>query len=301
MRKLFISVLFSVSCTGLFGQKENCEFKNHPYPVLSDSLKRVFENNLRSAENKYRNDSTNDEYIIWYGRRTAYLGNYEKAINIYSRGISLQPANARFYRHRGHRYITVRCFDNAIADLKKAVDLIKDQIDEIEADGIPNSKNIPTSSLHTNIYYHLGLAYYLKGENRSALLAFEKCLDLADNDDMRVAALNWLNITLRKMGRSKDADQRIKDVMNNQIEIIENFEYVEIVNMYKTGDETKLAERIQNLETLSNATLGFALGNYYLLKGKKEKAKELFEKVVAGNQWSSFGYIAAENELSKMK
>ena len=29
--------------------------------------------------------------------------------------------------------------------------------------------------------------------------------------------------------------------------------------------------------------------------------KELFEKVVAGNQWASFGYIAAEAELKRMK
>ena len=163
MRKLFISILFSVFFITLSGQKQNCENKEHPYPVLSDSLKKVYERNLRSAESKYRNDSLNDEYRIWYGRRTAYLGNYKQAIDLYSKGIALHADNARFYRHRGHRYITLRCFENAIADLKKAVDLIKDQIDEIEEDGIPNAKNFPTSSLHTNIYYHLGLAYYLMG------------------------------------------------------------------------------------------------------------------------------------------
>lgn len=71
--------------------------------------------------------------------------------------------------------------------------------------------------------------------------------------------------------------------------------------MYKTNDESKLAEKTQNQETLSNATLGYALGTYYQLKGETNKARELFEKVVAGKQWSSFGYIAAETELVKMK
>lgn len=300
MRKFILPFLFVAISITVIAQKQNCEDKQYPAPFLSDSLKKVFEANMRSAEKKYKADSTNDEHIIWYGRRLAYLGNYKEAIDIYTKGINLHPDNARFYRHRAHRYITLRCYDNAIADLKKAVELTRDQIDEIEQDGLPNEKNFPTSTLHTNIYYHLGLAYYLKGDNRQALLAWEKCLDIADNGDMKVATLNWLNITLRKMGRQKDADQHLKAV-SNEMEIIENHDYFDILMMYKTNDESKLAEKTQNQETLSNATLGFALGTYYQIKGNKDKAKELFEKVVAGKQWSSFGYIAAEAELVKMK
>jgi uncharacterized membrane protein HdeD (DUF308 family) len=48
--------------------------------------------------------------------------------------------------------------------------------------------------------------------------------------------------------------------------------------------------------TLSNATTGYALGVYYLLKGNREMAGTLWEQVLAGNQWSSFGFIAAESE-----
>ena len=71
--------------------------------------------------------------------------------------------------------------------------------------------------------------------------------------------------------------------------------------MYKSGDDSKLVAKTQGQETVSNATLGYALGTYYILKGDKQKAKELFQKVVAGKQWSSFGFIAAEVELAKMK
>ena len=300
MRKFILPFLFAAISNTAFAQKENCEDKQYPAPSLSDSLKKIYEANLRAAEKKYKADSTNDEQIIWYGRRLAYLGNYKEAISVFTKGISLHPANARFYRHRAHRYITLRCYDNAIADLHKAVELTKDQIDEIEPDGIPNEKNIPTSTLHTNIYYHLGLAYYLKGDNRQALLAWEKCLDIADNDDMKVATLNWLNLVLRKMGRQKDAEQHLKAV-SKEMEIIENHDYYNILLTYKTNDESKLAEKTQHQETLSNATLGYALGTYYQLKGEANKAKEVFEKVVAGKQWSSFGYIAAEAELAKMK
>jgi len=300
MRKFICATLFALVSFITFSQSENCEAKQHPMPVLSDSLKNDFQKHLISAEKKYKTDNTNAEHIIWYGRRLAYLGNYIEAIEIYTKGISRFPANARFYRHRGHRYITLRCIDKAIADLKKATELINNEIDEIEADGIPNDMNIPTSTLHTNIWYHLGLAYYLKAEYRQALLAFEKCLDISDNDDMRVATLNWLNITLLKLGKNKDAGERLK-IVSGEMEIIENHDYYDILIMYKSGNEGKLLEKTQNQETLSNSTLGFALGTYYLLNGKKQKAREMFEKVIAGKQWSGFGFIAAEAELARMK
>lgn len=299
MRKFILPLLFIATNNLAFAQK-NCGDKPYPAPSISDSVKNVFESNLRSAERKYKTDSTNDEHIIWYGRRLAYLGKYKEAIDIYTKGISFNPNNARFYRHRGHRYITLRCYDNAIADLKKAVELVREQVDEIEEDGIPNERNFPTSTLHTNIYYHLGLAYYLKGDNRQALLAWEKCLDISDNDDMKVASLNWLNLVLRKMGRQKDAEKHLEEIRTDT-EIIENHDYYDILLMYKSGKDDKLVEKTQNQETLSNATLGYALGSYYQLKGHKQKARDLFEKVVAGKQWSSFGFIAAEEELAKMK
>src|SRR6186713_1045294 len=147
MRKFILPFLFAAISNIALAQKQNCDDKQYPAPFLTDSLKKVFETNLRSAEKKYKADSLNDEHIIWYGRRLAYLGNYKEAIDIYTKGINLHPDNARFYRHRAHRYITLRCYDNAIADLKKAAELTRDQVDEIEQDGIPNEKNFPTSTL----------------------------------------------------------------------------------------------------------------------------------------------------------
>ena len=68
----------------------------------------------------YEADSNNVENIIWFGRFTAYKGDYREAIRIYTRGIELFPEDARLLRHRGHRYITIRQFDEAITDLTKA-------------------------------------------------------------------------------------------------------------------------------------------------------------------------------------
>ena len=124
---------------------------------------------------------------IWLGRRTAYLSRFGEAIEIYTRAIEVHPDEPRLYRHRGHRYITIRKLDLAIKDLRKAADLVEGTPDQLEPDGQPNDRNVPTSTLQTNIYYHLGLAHYLKAEFPQARDAYRTCLGLSKNPDMQVA------------------------------------------------------------------------------------------------------------------
>lgn len=111
------------------------------------------------------------------GRRTAYLGDYRKAIAIFSEGEKKHPQDPRMYRHRGHRFISLRVFDQAITDFEKAAELIKGKPDEIEPNGIANSRGVAMGTLRFNIWYHLGLAYYLKGDMENALRGYENCMD----------------------------------------------------------------------------------------------------------------------------
>ena len=299
MRKLILSFLFPVIGGNAIAQ-QNCEDKQHPPPIFTDSLQKIFDESLSSSYSKYQNDSTNAEHIVWYGRRTAYLGNYKEAIDIFTRGMQLFPRDPRFLRHRAHRFITLRCFDKAIADLEKATEMILGKTDEVEADGLPNALNIPTTTLHYNIWYHLGLAYYLKGDYEKALYTYNQNMLVADNNDSYVATLNWLYITLKKLGKNAEAEQKLQN-MDPDIQVIENQDYRDILLMYRRNNEKNLLEKTKSQQSLGSATLGYALGNYYLLKGQKEKAKEIFNAVVKGNQWASFGFIAAEKELERMK
>jgi tetratricopeptide (TPR) repeat protein len=274
-------------------------------PSLSDAARNEYKQKLVLAKANHEQDTTNTEAIIWYGRRTAYLGNYMEAITIFSKGIALHPADARLYRHRGHRYITIRCFDKAIEDFKKAARLVKGQPDEMEPDGLPNAKNIPTSTLQSNIWYHLGLAHFIKGEYRKALKAYKKCLVISKNADMYAATANWMNITLRKSGKIKKAIDLYYSIDPNA-ELLESRDYMNLLELYRDKplvDEVHLHYAVggKSGNTTSTATVNFGAGFYCLLKGNKEKAREYFEKAIATNQWASFGFIAAEAELARMK
>ena len=76
--------------------------------------------NLAEAKANYDADPDDVMNIIWYGRRVAYTGDYRRAIEIFTEGIEKHPEDARMYRHRGHRYISIREIDRAVADYEMA-------------------------------------------------------------------------------------------------------------------------------------------------------------------------------------
>lgn len=269
-------------------------------PQLSTETQRELETKLNDARALYEKNPRSVENVIWLGRRTAYLGRYKDAIRIYTKGIEQFPSDARLYRHRGHRYITLRCFDAAIADLEQASKLIKGKPDEIEPDGLPNARNIPTSTLHSNIWYHLGLAHYLKGDFERALTAYREAEKVSKNPDMLVATSHWLYMTLRRLGREKEASKTIAGIKDD-LDLIENADYYKLIRIYKgqIDPATVRVEISQRSNSLTNATVGYGLGNWYLYNRQRPEAEKIFRQVTAGNQWASFGYIAAESELKR--
>ena len=54
-------------------------------------------------------------------------------------------------------------------------------------------------------------------------------------------------------------------------------------------------------DALNWATQGYGVGNWRLCNGQQDKAREIFEGVVAGDYWPAFGFIAAEAELARMR
>src|SRR5688572_23323838 len=73
------------------------------------------------AEHERRPDDA--DALIWHARRLAYLYRYRDAVALLTEGIAKHPGDARLYRHRGHRYLTLRQLDRAVADLEHAAAL----------------------------------------------------------------------------------------------------------------------------------------------------------------------------------
>lgn len=255
---------------------------------------------LRKAQADYEQDPNDPERIIWLGRRTAYLWRYRDAINIYSKGIKKYPDNPKLYRHRGHRYISVRELDKAIADLETAAKLTENTPDEIEPDGAPNKYNIPRSTLKFNIWYHLGLARYLKGDFENALDAYLECMKYSKNDDVLCATSDWLYMTYRRLGRDKEA-QKVLATIHKEMEILENISYHNRLLMYKGLKSPEDLLALEHADELTVATQGYGVGSWYLYIGETEKASKIFKKVVSGNYWPAFGYIAAEADLRRLE
>jgi dipeptidyl-peptidase-4 len=171
------------------------------YPLYPPAPSAAMVAKYEEAKMKWEAAPTDVDAIIWYGRRTAYLGRYREAIKTYSDGIELFPEDARLYRHRGHRMITTRQLENAIADLEHAAWLIEGTEDEVEPDGLPNALGVPVSTLHSNIWYHLGLAYYLSGNYQRAEQAYAQRAASSANNDSLVSTAHWRYMTLRRLGR----------------------------------------------------------------------------------------------------
>ncbi|NNE29012.1 MAG: hypothetical protein HKN16_05225 [Saprospiraceae bacterium] len=252
--------------------------------------------NLEKARLDFEKDPNDLDNIIWYGRRTAYLGNYQDAIDIYSKGLTLFPNESRLYRHRGHRYISNRQFEKAISDLERASKLIEGTENSIEEDGLPNARNIPVSTKHGNIWYHLGLAYYLVHNYESSYQAYLNCRESGSMDDNIVSSTHWLYMIQRRMSDPDKAKTEL-DLIQKEMDIIENASYYELCLLYK-GLASIDSFSVEGEDPSSDA-LRYGLANYQLYNGDTLKAKRSMTSILEGDTWNSFGYIAAESDFKK--
>lgn len=264
-------------------------------PLSMPAPRQALLDNLAVAKADYDADPNDADNIIWYGRRVAYTGDFRRAILIFSEGIRKHPTDARMYRHRGHRYITIREFDRAIEDYEIAANLIKGTEDKIEPDGAPNPLGIPVTSTHGNIYYHLGLAYYLKHDFENSLRVYRMGRDINLNDDHTASTTHWIYMNLRRLGRDEEAKAALEHV-NADMNIIEVHNYHKLVMFYK-GEvpEEEVLNADPNIPAGASITYGVA--NWFLYNGEEEKAYDLMEKFIKTNSWGSFGFIAAEVDI----
>ncbi|MBM4219799.1 MAG: hypothetical protein FJ171_09265 [Gammaproteobacteria bacterium] len=266
-------------------------------PALPPEEATRLEAQLADAIAAWAKDRNDADALIWVGRRTAYLGRYREAIAIFTDGIARHPDDARMLRHRGHRYLTVREIDRAIADLERAAELMAGQPDAVEPDGLPNARNIPTGTLHSNVWYHLALACYLQGDFARAAKTWQRARDAVPNADNLVAASHWLYLSLRRAGREADAAAVLAPI-SADLDVIENVEYHQLLLMYQ-GERTPEALLAAAGEDAGGSATRYGVSAWFLVNGRRDEAAALWQAILQGADWPSFGHLAAEAEVAR--
>lgn len=280
-----------VEATSLFG-------KPLLRPALSDPARRAAQENLAKAEAEYAQDPSDVDKAIWVGRRIAYLGRFRESIKFYSLALQRFPNDPKLLRHRGHRLLTVRDFEGAARDLTAASVAMRSSPDEVEPDGQPNEQNIPIGSLHSNVWYHLGLAEYLLGNSSRAAEIYENCQKTSTNDDRTVSTSYWQALNFARMGKSREL-QGVLERIRPEMKVIENDSYHQLLLYFKgVVAESDLLSAADAGNT--KATIGYGVAAWRIANGRSAEGIRLLREILQGPHWTSFGYIAAEADLKRM-
>jgi tetratricopeptide (TPR) repeat protein len=264
-------------------------------PAVAADVRARLDADVKAAFDRASAEPSN-ENIIWLGRRTAYAGKFREAIDVFTGGLRLYPGEPRLLRHRGHRYITTRQLDRAIADLEAAAGAVKGKPDEVEPDGQPNARGVPTSTLHTNIWYHLALARYLKRDFIRAADDWRRCRDAGSNPDSLVSSSAWLYTALRRANRAGEA-AAVLEPIHARLDVIENGSYHALLLLYK-GERPEADVLGAAGEGASGTAVRYGVGAWHFSNGRRDAAMALWQRILTGADWPSFGFIAAEAELA---
>jgi len=267
-------------------------------PPLPMEVRGAREEDLEAALRDRSDDPEDPELWIWVGRHKAYLGEYREAVTTFSEGLERFPEDARFLRHRGHRWITLRELELARQDLRAATEGMQETGGEIEPDGLPNPAGIPLTTLAFNAWYHLALAEYLAGDFEAALSSWEATLAVSGNPDLQSASRYWLHLTLRRLGKEARAAE-VAAAVSADDELLENHTYRDLLLHFR-GDLPAEAVLPADGEGLASVTALYGLGIHALLEGDEVEAFRRFQEILdRPDQWPAFGYVAAEVEMAR--
>jgi len=215
------------------------------------------------------------QFAIWQNKEAA---------ETLTRALALAPNNSEYLTERGHRYLPLREFAKAKADLEKSSKI--------------DPRNMAT-------WYHLGLAHYFLNEFSSAGDAFAHAVATAPNTDEKINSTNWLYAALRRAGKTSEAAEALKNVpasMTN--ESAHTKFYLNLVRYFQGAMPE--AQAVPPMPPAGNTddevelpfdTTAYGVGNWYIYNGQAAKAQEYFKRVLKGHVWVTWGFIGSELEL----
>ena len=252
-------------------------------PELPADERKKREDDLAKAQHAYDIKPDSADAALATGDRLADLGRYREAIAVYTEAIRRHPDDPRLLRDRGHRYINVRRLSDALNDLQSA-------------ELLEHAK--PDAGEEQQIHYLTGLGNYLSGDFEKALAAYRRSLALSKTPDRLVATSDWLWMTLRRLGRSKDAEQVLEPI-SIDINVADSVAHHQLLLMYE-GEIAPEELLRQNANTAEGVTILYGIGNWYYVNGQTDKAVPIWKRILDGNQSFNFGYVAAEAEMARL-
>lgn len=244
-------------------------------------------------------ESATESNIIQLGRSLAGIGRYREAIKAYSEGLKQFPDSFLLYRHRGHRYITIRQFSKAVADFEKAAALIRDLPIKTAKEGSQDAPGTVTPSTRFDILYHYGLASYLSRDFSKAESIYRECLKKAKVDGMIIAVSDWLYLTLRRNGKTTEAEKILKRI-HKGMNAGEDRLYLERLLMFKGEIAESVFAGGTAENPMENAIRDYGMGLVNLWRGDRRKAMRHFARLDGDQIWPAFAAIAAEVELADL-
>ena len=234
---------------------------------------------IARAEQALAAEPNNVERIIALGIAQSGARQFREAIQTFTRGLRIDPKNAVLYRWRGHRFLSVRDHDRALADL--------------------NQGALIDSSVY-GIWYHLGVLRYIRGEFAPAADAFKRGLPIAPNAVERAGSYDWQWMSLMRAGKEDEASALLKS-MPDSVPVQAANAYSRRLRLYQGRIGPGEVFTPADTDDVAVATLSYGIGNWYLLRKETKRAKEWFERSVQSGGWPAFGFMASEAELKRMK
>ena len=233
---------------------------------------------IARAQSALDRDPTNVDLIIALGLAQSGAQQFRAAVQTFTRGLATAPDNATLYRWRGHRYLSLREFDKARADLARGLEIA------------------PTNY---GILFHLGIIHFIRGEFATAAELFRRAQPVAPNPGELAGSTDWRWMSLARAGRMAEAKAML-DQRPDSLPVDPNYGYARRLALYRGTIQPGDLIRERDDDT-TVATLAFGLGNWHLVRGDTAAARAMFQRAVASGGWAAFGFILSEVELARAR
>lgn len=231
---------------------------------------------IAKAEQALAADPRNPQRFIDLGVAQSGARQFREAIETFTRGLALVPDNAMLLRWRGHRYLSTRQFARAEKDLTRCL-----QLDSTNYGGL----------------YHLGIVKFVNGDFAGAATLFRRGQAHAPDAGELAGSTDWLWMSLSRAGKAAEA-RAMLDTHPDSLPVTNA--YTQRLRLYRGEITPEQVITAADTADVQVATLNYGLGNWYVVKGDRAKARQHFEASIRSGGWPGFGFIVSEVELKRL-